>query len=146
MAKIIIHRKKDWSLKLGYNSTSEVLLDGQRIGYVSGGETTEFDIAPGQHNLKIKMGWYGSRNYNFNLFSKETKSFTVSSMRRYITVAAFPFLVFILLPVMLKIQISQNITNIIIALFMLLVIYAEFFRRSNYIFIRENKGEKANIQ
>ena len=147
MPKITIHRTRDWTLKIGYSSISEVLLDGQRVGYESGGETSEFDVAQGQHKLKIKMGWYGSRDYNFNLFDKETKSFTVTSMRRYITVAAILFIIVVeYLHLILKIQMKQNIIHIIIASIILIFICFLIFGRNAFLFIKENKEKKATNQ
>jgi hypothetical protein len=141
MPTIKIHRKKDWSLKVGYNSTSEVLLDGQKIGYVTGGETTEFDVAAGQHTLKIKMGHYGSRDYNFNLFSKETKLVTVSSLRPYVTVVGILLLIVLeFLHLVLKIHLSKTVIYIILASIGALAICFQIFGRNAYLFIKENKG------
>lgn len=140
MPTIKIHRKRDWSLKIGYNSTSEILLDGQKIGYVAGGETSEFDVAAGQHTLKVKMGQYGSKDYNFNLFSKEAKFFTVSSLRPYVTVAGILLLIVLeFLYLVLKIN-SKTVIYIILASIVALAICFQIFGRNAYLFIKENKG------
>jgi len=93
MAKIIIHRKREWSLKLGYSSIFEVFLDGQRIGYLSNGETKEFDFPAGQHKIKAKTWWYGSQDFNFTLFNKENKSFNISTNKSLMILV--PILIFI---------------------------------------------------
>jgi hypothetical protein len=145
MPKIKIHRKKDWSLQIGYHSVFEVLLDGQRIGYLPNGETSEFEVAPGGYKLKMKMGRYGSREHDINLFNKETRSFTVSSMKNYTTIAALLFLIAIeFTHLVLKIHLNKNTMNIIIGAIVLLVIYFQTIGRNSYIFLRENKEEAAN--
>lgn len=142
MPKIIIHRKRDWSLKIGYQSVFEVLLDGQRIGYLPNGETNEFDVPAGEHKLKIKMGRYGSREHNFNVFNKEARSFTVSSMKNYTTIGAILFLIAVeFTHLVLKIHLKQNTMNLIIGAIVLLVIYFQTLGRNSYIFLRENKEE-----
>jgi hypothetical protein len=147
MPKITIHRNKDWTFKIGYNSTSEVFLDGQKIGSVSGGETSEFDVEPGQHKLKIKMGWYGSRDYNFSLFNGETKLFTVTSMKIYISsVAAILFLLLVLfLDEVLKIHLSHNAFKHIIYAFVLMVVGFQIFGRNTILFIKENEANNQKI-
>jgi hypothetical protein len=79
MPKIKIFRKRDWTIK---SSVFEVLLDGQRIGYISKGETNEYDVPTGQHKLKVKMGRVGSKDINCTIFNKETKTFTTSFNRK----------------------------------------------------------------
>jgi len=110
-------------------------LDGQKTGLVSGGETSEFEVLPGQHKLKVKMGRYGSKDFDFNLFNKETKSFTVTSMKSFTTVAAILFFIFIeFFHRILKINLSRDTFHIIIAVIILTVIGLLLFRRNRYLF------------
>jgi hypothetical protein len=75
MPKIKIHRKKDWTIR---SKVFEVFVDGTRIGYLSNGETNEYDVPAGQHKIKVKMGRFGSNNFECNIFNKDSKSFIVS--------------------------------------------------------------------
>jgi hypothetical protein len=74
MPTIKIFRKKERSTRF---KVIELYLDGQRFGYISNGETKEFEVTAGQHTLKAKMGWYGSKNFDCTIFNKESKSYAV---------------------------------------------------------------------
>jgi hypothetical protein len=142
MSKIKIHRKREWSLIIGYRSIFEVLLDGQRIGYLLSGETNEFEVTPGVHKLRIKAGWFGSRECNFNIFGKETMSFTVSSIRNYSTIAAILFIIAIeFVHLVLKIHPQQKTVHIILGGIIAGVIGFQVFGRNASIFIRDNKED-----
>lgn len=60
------------------NKVFEVFLDGQKIGYLSNGDTSEFKVPAGQHKFKVKMGRFGSNNFEYNIFNKDSKTFSVS--------------------------------------------------------------------
>ncbi len=140
MPKIIIHRTRDWSLKLGYRSIYEVFMDGQKTGYLPNGETNEFEVSPGEHKLKIKSGWFGSREYHFNIFGKESKSFTVSSIKNYTTIAAVIFLIVIeFVHLVLKINPQKKTIHIVVGALIAVVVGFQIFGRNSYIFIRESK-------
>jgi hypothetical protein len=74
MATIKIFRKKEWRTR---NTVVEIYMDEQRIGYIANGETKEFEAPAGHHQLKAKMGWYGSRKVNCTLYNKGIQSFTI---------------------------------------------------------------------
>jgi hypothetical protein len=57
-----------------------VMLDGQEIGRIANGETKAFEIAPGTHNLKIKIDWCGSNEIQVSVNAGESVS---CSCRRY---------------------------------------------------------------
>lgn len=75
MPLIKIFRKKDWAIA---SKVFEVYLDGQKIGYLANGETNDFEVPVGQHKLKVKMGRAGSHDFDYTIYNKETKTFTVS--------------------------------------------------------------------
>lgn len=75
MPKIKIIRKRDWIIS---SKVFEVYLDGEKIGYLSDGDTNEFEVPAGQHKLRVKMGRYGSNNFECNIFNKDSKLFNVS--------------------------------------------------------------------
>lgn len=135
MSKIIIHRKRDWSLKLSSRSINEVFLDGQKIGYLPNGETNEFEVTPGEHKLRLKSGWFGSREHRFNIFGKETKSFTVSSMNNYTAIAAI--LLVIIIEFLRVAHWQKKLTHIILGIFVATVIGFQIFGRNLYIIVKE---------
>lgn len=75
MPRIKIFRKKDWFIRY---RVFEIFLDGQKMGYLSNGESIEFDAPAGQHKLRVKMGRLRSKDFNYTVYNKENKSFTVS--------------------------------------------------------------------
>jgi hypothetical protein len=135
MPKITIHRRGEWSLKFGYMRIYEIFLDGRRIGYLPHGETNEFEVTPGEHKLRIKAGWFGSREHRFNIFGKETKTFTVSSMNNYTAIAAI--LVVIVIEFFRFAHWSKKLTHILLGAFFAVVIGFQIFGRNTYIIIRE---------
>jgi len=95
MPKISVHRNKNWMISL---KMFEVFLDEQRIGYLTNGETAEYEVPAGPHNLKVKMGMLGSKCIDFNVYNKETKSFSVSR-NQIITVI---FIILLLLAILME--------------------------------------------
>jgi hypothetical protein len=137
MPKIKIHRKREWTLKLGSSRTSifEVFLDGQRIGYLPKGESIEHDVTTGEHKLRVKAGWFGSREHHFNIFGKETKSFTVSSINNYTVISA---IILVILIEFLRISHWQKkLIHIILSVIVAAAIGFYILGRNSYIIIRE---------
>ena len=48
-----------------YFRAYSILLDGTKLGNLKHGETLEFSIAPGQHQLRMKIDWCGSNTVQF---------------------------------------------------------------------------------
>jgi len=59
-----------------------VLLDGKEIGRIANGETKNFRIAAGNHELRLKLDWAGSRTLKFAARDTDTMAFRVSSNLR----------------------------------------------------------------
>jgi hypothetical protein len=141
MPKLIIHRKKDW-LPVGYTNTFEVLLDGNRIGYLSGGETAEFDVLPGTHSLRVKFGEMGSKNFDFNIFNQETRQFSVSSFRNITSIIFIMVIIMVLAGNRIfKYHINNNLPFYLAAFFILLYIYFRTIGKNRYIFLKEDKNK-----
>jgi hypothetical protein len=90
MPKIIIKRKRTFGLK---SAVIEVFMDDKRLGYLPKGETIEEEIAAGEHKLKAKIGFYGSREIAFYAGNKETKSFKVSQDFKMLVIPLITFFV-----------------------------------------------------
>jgi len=64
MATVEIKReqKKATDRLRGY----KVVVDGKTVGKVGNGETVSFEIAPGHHEIYLKMDWKKSRPLSFS--------------------------------------------------------------------------------
>lgn len=133
MAKIIITRTSEWNNRL---RSVGIYVDDQKIGTIANGETKTFDIADGQHNIRAKVDWCGSRTVDFSISGEEKKYFRLSGYRysRYmgLVVASIIILNFIL-----KRTIGLNyVLWLIIPLFVYLLYYITF-GRNDYLRLRE---------
>jgi hypothetical protein len=45
----------------------KVVVDGNVVGEIHNGESKDFDVAPGTHNLMLKVDWCHSRELPFDL-------------------------------------------------------------------------------
>ena len=68
MPKITIHRTSQYSNKL---RKVGLYLDGNKIAEIRDGETTEFNIEKGQHNLIAKIDWTTSNEVSFNIIESD---------------------------------------------------------------------------
>jgi hypothetical protein len=57
MAKLIIIRNSEYVNRL---RTYRIYLDGVKLGNAANGDSKEFIIAPGQHNVCARVDWYSS--------------------------------------------------------------------------------------
>jgi hypothetical protein len=71
----------------------EVFMDDKRIGYLPKGEIIDHEIVPGEHKLKAKIGFYGSKEIAFYAGNKETKSFTVSQDFKMLAIPLITFFI-----------------------------------------------------
>ncbi len=44
----------------------KVVLDGEVVGQVRNGQQVEFDVAPGRHEVRLKIDWTGSNTVTFD--------------------------------------------------------------------------------
>lgn len=74
MPKLTVTLTKSWNKRI---KKITVLDHDTVLGIIHNGETSEFDIAAGSHKVKVKAGWYGSRELLFSVNEAETKSLDV---------------------------------------------------------------------
>lgn len=53
----------------------KVVLDGEVVGGLRSGESGAFDVAPGRHELFLKIDWGRSEKVNVNLAAGQTARF-----------------------------------------------------------------------
>jgi hypothetical protein len=69
MTKLIIKRTSEWNNLI---RNIGIYLDGKKIGVIGNGQTKEFSIEPGKHQLQTKIDWCGSEVLTFKV--SETKN------------------------------------------------------------------------
>ena len=78
MTKIRIERGNDWlnrARKIG------IYLDDEKLGTISRNDTKEYNITPGQHELRAKIDWCGSKDYNFSINENDSKIFMINGFK-----------------------------------------------------------------
>ncbi len=58
------------------------MLDGKIIGELKNGESKDFTISPGAHDIQRKIDWRGSLTLRFNASEEKPSRFKVSSNLR----------------------------------------------------------------
>jgi len=71
MPKLRVTLTRSWNKR---TKKIGVLDNGNELGTVYNGETSEFDVAAGSHKISVKSGWYGSKELAFTISENETKS------------------------------------------------------------------------
>ena len=66
-----------------------VVLDGSAIGGIANGTTRQFAISPGDHTLRMKIDWSGSREAQFHVEAGETIEFTCRAADTRLVLAFF---------------------------------------------------------
>ena len=137
MAKIKIKRTNEWN-----NRTRQigVYLDNNKIGTILNGETKEFDIPSGQHTVRAKIDWCGSKNITIQTNENEIKTVTISGFK-YGNYLMPGFAGLMVLYFILKKFVDSQFTDILLVItipILLLVIYYLTIGRSSYLQIKES--------
>jgi len=74
MPKLTVTLTRSWNRR---TKKIGVFDNGQELGVMYNGETSEFDIPSGSHKISVKSGWYGSKELAFTIDENETKSLSV---------------------------------------------------------------------
>ena len=145
MTTIRIKRPDDWMNSARY---IRIYLDDKKIGIIPNNETKEFEIQPGQHKIKARIDWCGSKNLYCDIKKDETKEITVSGLKSPRYLLAFLLILFGL-PTLINIYFNADyriLTNICIGLSFAIVssfLYFLGIKRNSYLTISEKtKNEK----
>jgi hypothetical protein len=60
----------------------QVVLDGEKLGTLKAGETKQFLVSVGPHDLLMKIDWCGSNTVRFNIVEGDDLSFYAKSNLR----------------------------------------------------------------
>ena len=131
MSKLIINRRSEWT-----NRGREIglYLNKEKIGTIKNGETKEFQLKPGNHNLKAKIDWCGSQEHTIAI--KENSSKTVELTGFPKSKWTLPILIlvqFILLGLSYFIEINQYIMMAFSISLLLYIFYPITIGRNHYL-------------
>jgi hypothetical protein len=59
-----------------------VIVDGKTVGEIKDGETKEFPLSDGQHELSLKIDWCGSQTIHFTTAQGDALTFDAKSNLR----------------------------------------------------------------
>ena len=79
MARLKIHRSNQW---YGGVRDFKIFLDNEKIGEVGKGDTKEFIIPGGKHELFGKIDWFETKRVFLNLEEDEEKEIVLKSTPR----------------------------------------------------------------
>lgn len=133
---IIINRKSAWNnraRKMG------IYLDGQKLDTIGNGETKEFDVPTGEHTLRAKIDWLGSRDVHFFVGVDETKTFVLSDNPG---ISKLFFVASILLAITLVFRFdgTNNYRLWLGIPALIILIYFLVIKRNEYLLLREVEG------
>ena len=134
MATLKITRRREF---INLVRNFRIYLNGQKLGTISSGETVEYDIPDGTHDLCSKIDWCGSQNFQITLKDTETKCLTISGAKygnlfMIITLLLFPLLSLLFRTMKLEYRL------LVFLPYFLGILYILTIGRNNYLVIEES--------
>lgn len=131
MATIIIKRQGEF--RSVFNDF-HIILDGKNVGTISKGQTKEFKVVSGQHELKAEIAWCSSPMVSFTVSEDEKKEYIVQVDEFNKLTVLFTTLVIGVFMVVNWILNLNKIYNVFLYCAVLLfVIYNTIIRRNKYL-------------
>jgi hypothetical protein len=78
MNKLIIKRNSEWNNRL---RNFGVYINGEKVGVIGNGETKEFDVEVGNHEILTKIDWCRSRIIEIEIKENENKTIELSGFK-----------------------------------------------------------------
>jgi len=78
MAKIRIERNSEWNNKA---RAIGIYIDGKKVGTINDGETQEYQVDNGKHEIFMKIDWCRSPKINLDITENETKILKLSGFK-----------------------------------------------------------------
>jgi len=135
MGKIIISRKQEWNNKFRQIG---IYIDGQQIGTVGNGEVKTFEIPDGNHSIKAKIDWCGSRELEFSVQGDEKKYFKLSGFKYSNIIMPAAIVIVILSLVLRKMFRIEYAAWLILPVFLVLFYYLTF-GRNDYLTLKQTE-------
>ena len=78
MTKIRIERNSEWNNKA---RKIGIYIDGEKVGTINDGETQEYEVENGKHEIFAKIDWCRSPKIELNITEDETKAVKLTGFR-----------------------------------------------------------------
>ncbi len=78
MTKIIIKRNSEWNNKV---REIGIYVDGEKVGTINDGETQEYEIESGKHEVFAKIDWCRSQKIELNTSENETVTLKLTGFK-----------------------------------------------------------------
>jgi hypothetical protein len=136
MPKIIISRKQEWNNRLRHFT---IYLDGQKLGSVGNGEVKTFDILDGNHSIRAKVDWCGSRDLEFSITGDEKKYFKLSGFKHSNTIMPAAVVLLFLSLILRRLYHIAFAQWLILPIFLLLLYYLTL-GRNDYLTLVQSES------
>ena len=136
MGKIIISRNQEWNNRFRQFA---IILDGQKLGTVANGEVKSFEIPDGNHSLKAKIDWCGSREIEFTVSNEEKRYFKLSGFRHSNIIMPIALVLVILSLILRRVYHAEYTIWLILPVFLLLFYYLTF-GRNDYLTLQQTES------
>jgi hypothetical protein len=133
MGKIVISRKQEWNNRL---RQFHIFLDGQKLGSVGNGEVKTFEIPDGNHSIRAKVDWCGSRDVDFSISGDEKKYFRLSGFKYSSTMMPAAVVLLFLSLILRRLYHIAFAEWLILPIFLLLLYYLTIGRNDYLVLVQ----------
>ncbi|MBP1841743.1 hypothetical protein [Formosa algae] len=78
MRKIRVERNSEWNNKA---RAIGIYIDGEKVGTINDGETQEYELENGKHEIFAKIDWCSSPKIELNIAQNESKTIKLSGFK-----------------------------------------------------------------
>jgi hypothetical protein len=119
----------------GHNRPT-VYLDKKVIGIIQLGESCEFEIERGRHNLQVKIGIYSSKELVFTTMDNGFKHFSIGNNYSYFTLGIIYLLISVVSVIILSVTNNLNFFPLVITM-VVIYFFNLIFLKSGFLKIEE---------
>jgi len=139
MRKIRVERNSEWNNKA---RAIGIYIDREKVGTINDGETQEYEVENGKHEIFAKIDWCRSQKIELNIAENETKTIKLSGFKysKWILPALLGIMLFYYLG-KYALNIDLNFLIWIMAIGFLYPIYYITFGKNRYLILTEKKNK-----
>ncbi|PIB25538.1 hypothetical protein [Maribacter sp. 4G9] len=139
MRKIRVERNSEWNNKA---RAIGIYIDGEKVGTINDGETQEYEVENGKHEIFAKIDWCRSPKIELNIAENETKTIKLSGFKysKWILPALLGIMLFYYLG-KYALNIDLNFLIWILAIGFLYPIYYITFGKNRYLILTEKEDK-----
>lgn len=132
MAKITIERSNEYA---NYFRAIKIYIDGEYVGNINKGESIEYDVEEGQHTVKAKIDWCGSKEYTVDAKSDDEQVLYLRGYKgfKYLSILVVAMMAFLLLDDFFSIEWLRYIAGALCIIGFAWFIYLFTIGRNNYL-------------